>query len=160
MTNTTLIARAMTADDVPACVAIVNHIIALGGTTAYEEPYSEQDFHDHYLVEPPVTNVVTQDGRVVGFQAAFDVGDGLYSIGSFTDRVAPVKGAGKVIFGKTLADCRARGGEAILAKITSDNIGGLAFYSRMGFVDWKTIPNDHTRKDGTQVDRIIKRLEL
>ena len=160
MTNTTWIARPMAADDVAACVAIVNHIIALGGTTAYEEPYSQQDFHDHYLVEPPVTNVVTQDGRVVGFQAAFDVGDGLYSIGSFTDRVAPVKGAGKVIFDKTLADCRARGGQAILAKITSDNTGGLAFYSRMGFVDWKTIPNDHTRKDGTQVDRIIKRLEL
>lgn len=160
MIRQTLEVRDMTAEDVPACVAIVNHIIALGGTTAYEEPYSNQDFHDHYFVEPPVTNVVTRDGVVVGFQAAFDVGDGFYSIGSFTDRQNPVKGAGRALFDKTLADCRARGGEAILAKITSDNTGGLAFYGRMGFEDWKTIADDHTRSDGTKVDRIIKRYDL
>jgi len=160
MTTQNLIARDMTAEDVPACVAILNHIIELGGTTAYEEPYTHEFFHDHYLIEPPVTNVVTLDGRIVGFQAAFDVGDGLYSIGSFTDRQSPVKGAGRVLFDKTLADCRARGGEAILAKITSDNTGGLVFYSRMGFQDWKVIPDDHTRSDGTKVDRIIKRLPL
>jgi len=37
----TLTARPMTADDVPACVEIINQIIAQGGTTAYEEPYTE-----------------------------------------------------------------------------------------------------------------------
>lgn len=152
--------RAMQRGDVPECVAIVNHIIALGGSTAYEHPYDAEAFAAHYLDEPPVTNVVLQDGVVVGFQAAFDIGDGLYSIGSFTDRQTPVKGAGRALFEKTLADCRAHGGVAILAKITSDNTGGLAFYSRMGFVDWQVLPDDHTRSDGTKVDRIVKRLEL
>ncbi|MEM6307298.1 MAG: hypothetical protein AAF701_04870 [Pseudomonadota bacterium] len=54
----------------------------------------------------------------------------------------------------------ALGGTAILAKITSDNASGLAFYSNVGFTDWKTIPNDHQRPDGTWVDRIIKRFDL
>lgn len=152
--------RAMEQRDVPACVAIVNHIIALGGSTAYEEPYSEADFAAHYLNEPPVTNVVLLRGRVVGFQAAFDAGDGLYSIGSFTDQANPVPGAGRAIFAKTLADCRAHGGAAILAKITSDNTGGLAYYSRMGFVDDHVVPGDVTRKSGLVVDRIVKRYAL
>ncbi len=155
-----LTARDMTLADVPMCVAIVNHTIALGGTTAYEEPFSDAGFADHYLEEPPVANVVLFGERLVGFQSAFDVGDGFYSIGSFTDQRDPVLGAGRVIFEKTLADCRALGGVAILAKITSDNTGGLAYYTRMGFVDWKVERAAMTRSDGTVVDRIIKRLDL
>lgn len=41
--------RKMTTEDVPACVVILNHIIALGGSTAYEDPYTETHFADHYL---------------------------------------------------------------------------------------------------------------
>lgn len=156
----TLTTRAMQSSDVPACVTIVNHIIALGGSTAYEDPYTEADFADHYLDEPPVTNLVLLGDRIVGFQAAFDIGDGLYSIGSFTDQQNPVRGAGYAIFEKTLADCRAHGGTAILAKITSDNTGGLAYYSKLGFQPDTVWPDDHTRKDGTKVDRIVKRFDL
>ncbi len=152
--------RTMEPRDVPACVAIVNHIIALGGSTAYEDPFTNAGFEAHYLQEPPVTNVVLDKGRVVGFQAAFDAGDGLYSIGSFTDQQHPAPGAGRAIFAKTLADCRARGGTAILAKITSDNTGGLAYYTKMGFADDHVIKDDVTRKDGTTVDRIVKRHPL
>ncbi|MEL6608751.1 MAG: GNAT family N-acetyltransferase [Pseudomonadota bacterium] len=156
----TFTARKMTHDDVAACVAILNHTIELGGTTAHEEVMTEADFRDHYCDEPPVNNVVIQDGRVVGFQAAFDVGDGLYSIGSFTDQKTPARGAGRALFDKTLSDCQARGGVAILAKITADNVPGLAYYTKMGFQDWKTVPDDHTRRTGEKVDRVIKRYPL
>ncbi|MCC1491183.1 GNAT family N-acetyltransferase [Cognatishimia sp. F0-27] len=152
--------RPMRAEDVPACVTILNHIIALGGSTAYETPYTEADFAAHYLDEPPVTMVALSHGRVVGFQAAFDIGDGQYSIGSFTDRQAPVRGAGRALFEATLEGCRAHGGSVILAKITSDNSGGLAYYSALGFEDWQVWPEDHTRADGTRVDRIVKRFLL
>jgi L-amino acid N-acyltransferase YncA len=152
--------RAMQLQDLPACVDIVNHIIAQGGSTAYETPFDLKTFEAEYLHRPPVVNVVLHNKRVVGFQAAFDYGDRLYSIGSFTDRVSPVRGAGKALFDKTLADCRARGGDAILARITSDNIGGLAFYSRIGFADWDIVRNDHQRPDGHWVDRVIKRYPL
>ncbi|MGR3502751.1 N-acetyltransferase family protein [Pseudaestuariivita sp.] len=156
----TLETRTMRLEDVPSCVAIVNHTIALGGSTAYEEPYTEDAFAAGYLNTAPVRNVTLSEGRLVGFQAAFDAGGGLYSIGTFADQQNPVKGVGRALFAKTLADCRARGGEAILAKITSDNSAGLAFYSAIGFQDFEVWPDDHTRPNGVKVDRIVKRYPL
>lgn len=156
----TLSARPMTPEDVPACVDIVNHIIALGGTTAYEEPFTNVGFDAHYRQEPPISMVVLSDDRVVGFQSLFEVEPGLYSIGSFTDQKYPVKGAGRVVFDATLAAAKERGGSAILAKITSDNTGGLTYYERIGFVDFEVDKADHVRANGTVVDRIIKRYLL
>ena len=152
--------RKMTAADVPACLSIINPIIATGGTTAYEDPYTEQAFLDHYCNEPPVSNVILHNGTLIGFQAAFEVDPGIYSIGTFTDRNNSVRGAGAAIMAQTKADCRTHGGTAILAKITSDNTGGLAFYSKMGFEDIDMDKNAFTRKDGTTVDRVIKRYTL
>jgi len=156
----TFVVRAMAEKDVASCVSILNHIIALGGSTAHEEPLSLAELRAKYLDDPPISNVVEMEGRIVGFQAAFDVGGGEYSIASFTDRRIPIKGAGRALFEKTLADCRAQGGIAILAKITSDNSGGLRFYSRLGFQECCVIPNDHRRKDGAMVDRVVKRFSL
>ncbi len=156
----TLTVRSMEVGDVPACVRIVNFIIRKGGSTAYEQEFTEDSFRSYYLETPPVTNVAYSGDRLVGFQAAFSVGSGLYSIGSFADQEAPVKGTGRALFDKTLADCRAQGGDAILAKITSDNTAGLAYYARLGFEDFDLIKDDHQRPDGTKVDRIIKRFAL
>jgi len=150
----------MQSQDVPACVKIVNAIIAVGGSTAYEDPYTESDFDAHYRLEPATSKVVLSGDRVVGFQACFEVEPGVYSIGSFTDQENPVRGAGKAIFEGTLAAARAKGATAILAKITSDNTGGLAYYAKMGFVDHEVIKDDLTRRNGLSVDRIIKRFEL
>ena len=155
-----MIARAMTKEDVPACTAILNHTVALGGSTAQEEPMTEEEFAQDHLVEALICNVVEVDGRIVGFQGVWPAGEGLYSIGSFTDRRDAVPGAGRVLFDKMLSDCRKRGGEAILAKITSDNEGGLAFYSKMGFADFEVWPDDHERPGGRKVDRIVKRYPL
>ena len=152
--------RDMTRADVPACVAILNPIIAAGGTTAYEEPYTEAYFLEHYCNEPPISNVVLHNGRIIGFQAAFEVEQGLYSIGTFPDRANPVRGAGAALMAKTKADCRTRGGTAILAKITEDNTGALAFYSKMGFEDFEVDKAAHTRRSGKIVDKIIKRFKL
>lgn len=153
-------AREMRAEDVPACVIIINHTISLGGSTAYEEPYSEDGFAAHYFQEAEVSNVVLNNGRIVGFQGAFEVEKGVYSIGSFTDQQNPVRGAAVVMMDKTKEDCRANGVSSIIAKITSDNTAGLAYYSKMGFVDDYILPADHMRPDGTVVDRIVKRFML
>lgn len=152
--------RPMTAADIPACVEIINPIIAQGGTTAYETPYTVDGLTAKYLEEPPVTNVVLHNGTIIGFQAAFEIETGTYSIGTFTDRNNPVRGAGAAIMTKTKQDCRIHGGTVILAKITSDNTGGLSFYSKMGFADYAVEENAFTRKDGTTVDRVIKRFVL
>lgn len=152
--------RPITRADAPACVEILNHIIALGGSTAYEAPFTETEFAGEYVDDPAVCMVALVEGRAIGFQAVFDAGEGLYSIGSFTDRRAPVKGAGRALFAATLAACRARGGVAILARITADNALGLSYYSAIGFADWQMWPDDHTRADGTKVDRVVKRYNL
>ncbi|EBA05665.1 GNAT family N-acetyltransferase [Sagittula stellata] len=152
--------RPITADDALACMEILNFTIAQGGTTAYEEPFTQRAFIEELIDRPAIGIVVETLDRIVGFQSAFDIGDGLYSIGSFTDRQAPVKGAGRALFNATLAACRARGGVAILARITSDNASGLGYYSHMGFADDHVIPGDVTRKDGTVVDRVVKRYPL
>lgn len=152
--------RGMTRADVAACVRIINHTIGLGGSTAHEEFFVEADFADQYLDEPDVANVVVLDGRIVGFQAAFEVEKGVFSIGSFTDQEAPAKGAGAAVFAKTESDCRALKGTSIIAKITADNKAGLAYYSKMGFAPDAVWPADHTRTDGTVVDRIVKRFNL
>ena len=157
----TLTARPMKAADIPACCAIINQIIAQGGTTAYEEPYTEDALEAHYLNEADISNVVEHNGRIAGFQAVFAQEDpNEYSVGSFTDQVVPVKGAGAVLMAKLKDDCRAAGGTSIVAKITSDNTGGLAFYSKMGFIDETIQKNAFTRKDGITVDRVIKRFVL
>jgi len=133
--------RNMNPDDVPACVAIINATIAIGGTTAYENPYENATFQAHYLEEAATAMVVTFDGRVVGFQSCFEVEPGVYSIGSFTDQEQPARGAGRALIEATIA-------------------AGLAYYSKMGFVDCEVIKGDLTRRDGTVVDRIVKRFEL
>jgi len=156
----TLMVRKMTSTDVPDCTAIINHIIAIGGTTAYEEPYTEQAFGNHYIEDAATFNVALSNSRIVGFQSTFEIKRGVYSIGTFTDQKNPVRGAGKALTDKTKADCRTLNGHSILAKITSDNSGGLTFYSKMGFLDEMVVENDLTRKNGATVDRIIKRFVL
>ena len=63
------------------------------------------------------------------------------------------------MFAATRERARALGVAAINATIRADNSGGLAFYSRMGFVDHhvdKAVP----LKSGLPVDRISKRYPL
>jgi len=59
-----------------------------------------------------------------------------------------------------VADCRALGIHTIVAQITSDKTGGLAFYSKLGFTDIEVIANDHVRRSSYAVDRIIKHYPL
>ena len=59
----------------------------------------------------------------------------------------------------TLIASRAEGLSAIDAKIRADNVPGLGYYSAMGFQD-RSLVRDVPLKDGTPVDRVIKRLTL
>lgn len=152
--------RPMEQRDAEACTDIVNFIIRKGGTTAYEDEYSIADFDGHYRGKAKICNVIVSAGRVVGFQGLFDVGDGVLSIGSFTDQRDPVKGAGRALIDASKKAAKDMGYTSIIAKITEDNVSGLGYYSNVGFVDDYIIRKDHQRSDGTWVDRIVKRLVL
>jgi hypothetical protein len=88
----TLKARSMEAHDAPACVSILNHIIALGGTTAYEDPMTEAAFDAEYRLGAAVSNIVLEGDRIVDFQAGFEVETGIYSLGTFAAH--PLRGPG------------------------------------------------------------------
>ena len=154
------VVRQMEKRDAAACADLLNHTIQLGGTTAYEEPYSVDDFDQHYREETAICHIVEQDGKILGFQGLFDIGDGVLSVGSFTDQRTPVRGAGRALIEQSKKVAKDLGYVSIIAKVTSDNSSGLSYYGKVGFVDDHVLKNDHQRSNGTWVDRVVKRLVL
>jgi GNAT superfamily N-acetyltransferase len=98
----------------------------------------------------------------MGFQillASDKLGSGWGDIGTFARRGSTTRGIGSALFAATRAAAIAAGLKAINATIRADNIGGLAFYARMGFVDY-AVARAVPLADGTPVDRISRRFDL
>lgn len=152
------------ADAIPLA-DLLNAIIAAGGTTAYETPFTPEAFADAHIDGPGViTSMVAEDGdgRAMGFQILLvsdTLGAGWGDIGTFARRGSTTRGIGSALFAATRAAAIAAGLKAINATIRADNSGGLAFYAKMGFVDYaaaRAVP----LADGTPVDRISRRFDL
>jgi L-amino acid N-acyltransferase YncA len=155
----TLTARAAFESDLPAMVALFNHTVKQGGTTAHEEEWDFETFKTHYFDEPVIVTTILDGDQPVGFQAVFALPENGLSIGSFTDQRNPVRGAGTVMFATTKRAAIAQGFAFIDAKIRADNVPGLAYYTKMGFAD-HSVDKDVPLLDGTPMDRITKRLTL
>jgi very-short-patch-repair endonuclease len=99
-----------------------------------------------------------EDGTLLGFQTLGrypglpeDVGD----IGTFARIGGTQRGIGSALFAATSKRAAELGLSAINATIRGDNSGGLAFYTKQGFVDHDVTPGVPL-KDGTPVDRVHK----
>ena len=143
---------------------LLNAIIARGGTTAFETPVTPEGLTQAYLIGPSVhcCFVAEADGALAGFQWLGTQGflpDDIGDIATFTRIGSTQSGIGSALFAATCARARELGLTAINATIRADNVGGLAFYSRMGFVDHEVVPAVPL-KSGTPVDRIRKRFSL
>jgi len=164
MTNavTAIKVRQARTADVPALRDFLNEIIRIGGTTAHETPFTDERFASHFLAGPGfVSCFVVEDGagRPCAFQAlerCEGLPDGWVDVGTFARPHQKVPGAGSALFAATRAQARDAGFVAINATIRADNVGGLAYYSKMGFIDYK-IDEAVPLKDGRCVDRISKR---
>ena len=160
-----LVIRTVRDEDAAALADLLNAIIARGGTTALEEPYTPQKLAAAYLTGPSVICCfVAEDaaGRLLGFQTLgrdSHLPEGWGDIGTFARVGGTQRGVGSALFEATVADARQAGLAGINATIRADNAGGLAFYGRMGFRDHDVTPAVPL-KDGTPVDRIHKRLSL
>ena len=151
--------------DASTLAALLNEIIARGGTTALEQPFTPAALSEAMLTGPDVyCCFVAEDAArdLVGFQAltrSDHVPEGVGDIGTFARVQHVQKGAGSRLFVATRQAAEEKGLTAINATIRADNVGGLAFYGRLGFID------DHIHRalplsDGTPVDRISKRYTL
>ena len=132
--------RPVSSSDAAELAELLNAIIARGGTTALETPYTPEHLDEVYLTGPDVlccfVAVDEATGRLAG---------------------GPTRGRAEHL--------DADGGESELgmaginATIRADNEGGLAFYAKQGFVD-HSVDRAVPLKDGTPIDRINKRHRL
>lgn len=152
--------------DAAELTELLNAIIAKGGTTSLEEPFTTAQLDRAYLSGPDVlccfVAVDVATGRIEGFQTLGrypnlpdDVGD----IGTFARPDGTQRGVGSTLFAATRERARALGLSAINATIRADNVGGLAFYRKLGFIDHEVL-KDVPLKAGTPVDRIVRRYAL
>ena len=162
-----MIVRAARPADVAAMTALLNRIIAIGGTTAHEAPFTEAQVHHHYVEGPAlicgfVAETETGAEGLLGFQAvgvnpALPAGWG--DIGTFVTPDCQRSGAGAALFAATCAASRVAGLIALNATIRVDNLPGLGFYARRGFVDYAH-EADYALKSGQVVGRISRRFDL
>ena len=157
--------RSVMAGDAPELAALLNAIIARGGTTAHEEPLSADDLSALYLTGAEVICchvAVEGDDSALGFQTLLQrdrVPTNWGDIATFARVDGTQRGIGSALFAATRAYALAHGVAGISATIRSDNGGGLKFYSRLGFADHAVAPAVPLA-DGTPVDRVTKRLVL
>ncbi|MGX9856559.1 N-acetyltransferase family protein [Limimaricola variabilis] len=148
--------------------AVLNPLIAAGGSTAHRRPFDAERMLHHYLAPPMLVSCIVAEveGRVRGFQSLVRAGDpddplpdGWTVIASFVAPGMEGRGIGGRMFAATRAAARAAGIVAIDATIRADNAAGLAYYTAMGFEDWDRL-HAVPLSDGTPVDRIRKRFDL
>ncbi|WGI21309.1 GNAT family N-acetyltransferase [Amylibacter sp. IMCC11727] len=156
--------REATPADAAQMCALLNEIIEIGGTTAAEEVLSLAAFHAHYFEGEGIVSlfVAEQDGAILGFQklnhldgVSQDIGD----IATFARASNKVKGVGRALFERTKAAAIEAGFSQINARIRADNVPGMGYYAAIGFAPFDVV-KDVPLKDGTPVDRMIKRYAL
>ena len=157
--------RAALPEDAPEMAALLNEIIAIGGTTAFEDSVSSAQIEQWYIESDALYCcfvAVDDAGKIAGFQSLdSDEGDTdkVGYIATFARQTPVVKGVGTALFKATKTEALSRGVNVINAKIRADNVPGLAYYTKMGFVD-HDVECGVPLKDGTPMDRIIKLFAL
>ena len=158
-------------DDAEELAELLNEIIRIGGTTAYQSVMDKGDIIRDFVRSKWLLScfVAEMEGKVVGFQhldaadpeysGPFKLGAGWSVIASFVRVDHHGQGIGRRLFQKTKTAAKQAGSFAIDATIRADNTLGLAFYQNLGFRTYVTI-EDVPLSDGTRVDRARKKYDL
>ena len=152
-------------DDVEGMRALLNEIIRVGGTTAITNELSSDEMREWFISGDKVVSyfvAVDSDGAVAGFQSlsTYDsLPAGWLDIATFARRSRHKSGVGSALFARTRELAWQRGTIAINATIRVENVGGLAYYGKMGFETYLVEdgdPKDH----GRVFNRVHKRFDL
>lgn len=148
-----VVVRAADRGDADAMAALINEIIAIGGTTAHRDPFDAARIVDVFIApKRAIACVVAVDGAggIVGFQAlewsdpdwpgAHRLPPDWAAIASFVAPSVHGRGVGRALFAETRFAAKAAGVAFINATIRRENVGGLAFYDKLGFVDYRSTP--------------------
>ena len=161
-----MIIRPATPDDAAEMAVLLNEIIRIGGTTAFQKEWTSEAMQE-FIRKLQTTGCIhiardEETDTLLGYQsleAYPDLPETLGIIATFAKVGNTTRGIGTALFAATRQAAPALGFTEIDATIRADNTGGLAYYSKMGFVDHsvaKAVPLD----DGTLVNRISKRFAL
>jgi L-amino acid N-acyltransferase YncA len=155
-----MIVRKALQRDAAGMAALLNQIIAIGGTTAHQQPTTEAQTREYAIDGANVLSSVLaeEDHRIIGWQAV-EQWEGEPHIGTYVTPGLQAKGIGAALFELTFAALRARGVSHVIASIRADNIPGLAYYARTGFRDIGHEP-DFALEDGRKVGRVHRRFDL
>ena len=155
-----MIIRHAIPDDAAAMAEILNQIIAIGGTTAHQHPKSVEEVQDHYITGPEVISSVVAEaqGQVTGWQSV-EYWQGDAHIGTFVRPGAQAAGAGAAMFALTCDTVQMAGVTSIVASIRADNVPGLRYYARIGFVDFASEPQ-FALETGQVVGRVHRRFHV
>lgn len=154
-----MIVRRATLQDAPQMRDILNEVIAIGGTTAYQTPVDLAYFDRVIIADGAFSHVAVVEDQIMAFQWITPMDPPLAQIATFAKPGTVQRGLGSALFPHTKAVAVAEGYDEIDATIRADNTGGLAYYSKMGF-ETKDVSKAVLLSDGTPVDRVHKRLKL
>lgn len=148
MVEEKLVRRACS-DDVDALVEILNEIISIGGTTAHRRHFDREGVRAAFIDAARLICcfVCVQGSGPVGFQALewsdpdWPGDDRLPAdwaiIASYVKPARQCEGIGAALFERTREAARAAGVSYIDATIRRENSGGLKFYGRLGFTEYR-----------------------
>lgn len=161
-----MIIRPATQSDAAELAALLNEIIQIGGTTARQQLCTAYTLQT-YVQDLETTGCIhvacdDETGAILGYQT-LEYYDGLPktlgNIATFAKVGGVQRGVGTALFAATRKAAPTLGFTEIDATIRADNSGGLAYYSKMGFLD-HSVAKNVPLQDGSTVDRISKRLAL
>lgn len=136
--------------DVDGMTTVLNEIISIGGTTAHNRSFDHDRILDVFISPPRKIScyIACEGNHVIGFQA-LEWADPNWTgenplpqdwaiISTYVKQSYHGRRIGRELFVETLSDARAAGVRCIDATIRRENVGGLAFYASLGFLDYKT----------------------
>jgi hypothetical protein len=160
-----IVVREAIKSDGRALRVLLNEIIHIGGTTAIELPMLDSEFKDYFLCGPNFIHCYVATSKstgILGFQSLTrhpKLADGWADIATFAKIKPKTPGVGTALFNRTILYARRVGLGIINATIRADNISGLSYYSKMGFVDY-FVDSAVPLSNGTLVDRVSKKFEV
>ncbi len=150
--------------DAGEMAALLNEIIAIGGTTALTGEVGRDDILAWMRRPQGAWHVAeTEEGEILGFQYIAPGAEYLppeaAEIATFAKPGKQGLGIGSKLFQATRVVAKQLGYAWINANIRADNESGLAYYQSRGFEDYGRIEG-YRMADGRVVDKILKRLDL